>query len=491
MTRRILLFIFLAVHLSIGYARQTPKQSIAHSNSRPNVLFITIDDMNDWISIFDPANPIRTPNLEKLAKRGVFFSRAYASSPSCNPSRASFLTGTRPHKTGIYGNKSDWRAALPKAETIQQYFMKNGYYSAGAGKIFHHHWDGAFHDNASFDDFQPMPDIYPDAPMPTKKLNGLEWWGTKNSDWGAWPLKAQDAVDYKTASYAESFLAKGHDRPFFLSIGIFRPHMPFFSPPENIAQYQKTAGPVMPAVKKDDWNDLPSGATKLMEENKWFWQGIEKAMTEDPKTWQTMVTGYQAAATFADQQIGRVLDALEKSPYQNNTIIVLLSDHGYHLGEKQHLEKFALWEKTTHIPFIWVAPGQIAPGTTIDKPVDLTTVYPTLIDLCRLQKKNDLDGLSLMPLFKNPKADFPPALMTYMKGNHAIRTGRWRYIQYEDGTEELYDHSGDSNEWTNLADKKDLQQIKEGLKKYIPKESADPVKDMIRPKNTSNKVAKP
>src|SRR5690606_21366512 len=163
-------------------------------NSKPNVLFIAVDDLNDWITLFDPRNPIRTPNIERLAAKGALFTHAYCSSPACNPSRASLLTGKRPHKTGIYGNKSDWRGALPEAETIQQYFMKPGYYSAGAGKIFHHHWDGAFHDTASFDDFQPMPDTYPDSPIPDKKLNGFEWYGSKNTDWGAWPLEETDAV---------------------------------------------------------------------------------------------------------------------------------------------------------------------------------------------------------------------------------------------------------------------------------------------------------
>ncbi len=449
-------------------------------DAKPNVLFIAVDDLNDWITLFNNRNPIRTPHLERLASKGVFFTHAYCSSPACNPSRASLLTGTRPHKTGVYGNKSDWRKALPDAETIQQYFMKHGYYSAGAGKIFHHHWDGAFHDTASFDDFLPMPDGYPDSPIPAKKLNGFEWYGSKNTDWGAWPLEEEDALDYKTASYAVDFLGKAHEKPFILSVGIFRPHMPGYSPSRYREQYP-VEGAVMPEVKADDWDDLPSGAVKLMQPSRWFWQGLERAMGEDPEAWADMVTSYQAAASFADAQIGRVLDALENSAHAANTIIVLWSDHGYHVGEKQHMEKFALWEKTTHIPFIIVAPGQVTPGTKVHAPVDLTTVYPTLIDLCGLEKKDDLDGVSLLPLLQDVDIPFPPALMTYLQGNHAVRTERWRYIQYADGTEELYDHTKDPHEWHNLVDDDQYARTLDSLKNFVPQQSATAVADMERP----------
>lgn len=445
---------------------------------KPNVLFIAVDDLNDWISLYDAENPIKTPNMERLAARGVFFRHAYASSPSCNPSRTSLLTGTRPHKTGVYGNKSDWRKALPNVETIQQYFMKHGYYSAGAGKIFHHHWDGAFHDSASFDDFLSMPDTYPDSPMPETKLNGFEWYGSKNTDWGAWPLDETEAVDFKTADYARDFLSRSHDRPFFLSVGIFRPHMPFFAPSKYREQYPLSDA-VMPEINDRDWDDLPTGAGNLMKPTRWFWEGMERALQENPQSLAEMVVSYQAAASFADAQIGRILDALEQSPYADNTVIVLWSDHGFHLGEKQHIEKFALWEKTTRVPFVIAAPG-IAPGT-VDAPVDLTTVYPTLVDICNLPPKDELEGLSVMPLIDNPDSVFPPALMTYMPGNHAIRTTRWRYIRYADGSEELYDHTQDEHEWTNLANDGRYREIIDSLSTFLPLENAEMVDDMVMP----------
>ena len=171
-------------------------QSMAQSTQKPNVLFITIDDMNDWTTVFDKNNPIKIPNIEKLADRGVFFSKAYCSSAACNPSRASVMTGTRPHKTGIYGNKSDWRGALPKIKTMQRHFKENGYFVCGSGKVFHHHKDWAYHDNASFHDYLMMSI---NEPYPEEKLNGLEWYGSRNTDWGAWPDDIKKTADYRTA----------------------------------------------------------------------------------------------------------------------------------------------------------------------------------------------------------------------------------------------------------------------------------------------------
>ena len=446
---------------------------------KKNVLFLVIDDLNDWISVLDEKNPIKMPNLEKLAAKGVLFKNAYCSSPSSNPSRVAVLTGIRPNNSGVYGNKSDWRAAMPDVLTIQQYFMQNGYESYGAGKVFHHHWDGAFHDKASFIDFLLMPKTYPDSPMPAKKLNGLENYGSKNTDWGVYPLDEKNAVDYNSAMYGVKFLSKKHAKPFFLSIGIFRPHMPFFCPKEYFDLYSDNC--VMPMRFDGDTIDLPSGAKSLLRENSWFWSGMEEAIKANPESWINMVRAYQACATFADKQIGRILEALENSEYKENTIIVLWSDNGYHLGEKNHIEKFALWEKATHVPYIIVANDIIKPGTIINKPVDLMTIYPTLIDLCKLKKKDDIEGISLLPLINDPTIELPPALSTYMSGNHALRTERWRYIRYVDGSEELYDHFNDPNEWNNLANKKEYEEVIKSLRYFLPKHDAPPVKDMKMP----------
>ncbi|SFK90266.1 Arylsulfatase A [Porphyromonadaceae bacterium KH3CP3RA] len=444
------------------------------SMEKPNVLFITIDDMNDWTTVFDKNNPVKTPNIDRLAARGAFFSKAYCSSPASNPSRASVMTGTRPHKTGIYGNSSDWRGALPQVKTIQRYFKENGYFVCGSGKVFHHHNDWAFHDNASFHEFLMM-DI--NEPYPDKKLNGLDWYGSRNTDWGVWPEDITKTADYRTVEYAIQKLDQKFDQPFFLNAGIYKPHSPFFVPQEFFDKYP-SKDIVMPEIPDNDLDDLPEGAKKLMASSDWFWEGMIKAQKQDADAYKNYVQAYKACASFADAMIGKIIDALDKSSYRNNTIIVLWSDHGFHLGEKQHFEKFMLWEKTTHIPFIIIAPGVTRPYTIVSKPVDMTTIYPTLCELCGLEIPAQADGFSLVPLLKDETVSVPPALMTYMKGNHAVRTERWRYIQYADGSEELYDHKNDPYEWQNVAGDRKNNTIIENLKKFIPKENAEQVPDL-------------
>ncbi len=456
-----------------------PLANYAQSFEKPNVLFITIDDMNDWTSVFDKNNPIKVPNIEKLAQRGAFFTNAYCSSPACNPSRASVMTGTRPHKTGIYGNSSDWRNALPKTKTIQRYFKENGYFVCGAGKIFHHHDDWAFHDNASFHEYLMMS---VNEPYPDQKLNGLDGYGSRNTDWGAWPDDIRKTADYRTAEYAIQKLQQEFDQPFFLNVGIYKPHSPFFAPQQYFDQYPAEKLQ-MPEFLSNDTDDLPVGAGNLLKSTDWFWEGMQKAKSENPDAHRDYVRAYQACASFADDMIGTILNALDKSRYRDNTIIVLWSDHGFHLGEKEHFEKFALWEKTTHIPFILVVPGLTKPGTVVCNPVDMTTVYPTLSELCSLSIPKHTDGFSLVSLLKNPKVDIPPALMTYMKGNHAVRTEKWRYIQYADGTEELYDEENDSNEWHNVAEMPENKVVVEKLKEFIPTSSVDQVPDLVVPGN--------
>lgn len=450
--------------------------------SKPNVLFIALDDLNDWIRLLDPQAPIRTPNLERLARRGLLFTRAYCASAACNPSRTAILTGLRPTTSGVYGNKTDWRRALPDAVTLPQHFKAHGYRSLGAGKIFHHHYGGAFHDRASFDDFQLMPDP-PDAPMPRKKLNGLSKYGNHNTDWGPWPADESEAVDVRSANYVTRTLKQNHDRPFFLAAGIFRPHMPFFAPQRYFDLYPAKSV-TMPYTWEHDLDDLPPGANTLLQGKKWFFNGLMRAEDKSPGTWKASVRAYQASASFADAQVGRILDALEGSPYADNTIIVLWSDHGFHLGEKEHWEKFALWEKTNHVPFIVVAPGVTRPGSRCHTPVSLIDIYPTLVELCGFDTKTGLDGRSLVPLLKDPQAEWKrPALMTYQRGNHAVRDPRWRYIRYADGSEELYDHHSDPHEWRNLAgDPKHADTIAR-LKAWLPENEALPAPDMPKRKS--------
>ncbi len=459
------------ISASIEFIKK-PKQA----TSKLNVLFLAVDDLNDWISLYN--GPIKTPNLERLAKRGVLFSRAYCSSPACNPSRASIMTGLRPSTTGVYGNKTDWRKALPDVVTIPQHFMAHGYWTEGAGKIYHHHYNNAFHDDASFHRFFKLrTDPYPD-----QKLNKItNWIGGRGGgptsqpfDWGAWPKDEKQTPDAQTVDYAINFLDEKHEKPFFFAAGIFRPHSPWYAPLEYFKRYPLKKL-VMPELFEDDLNDLPAGALKMLEQGKPF---IYKTIVGNNQL-KEAIQAYQACATFADFQIGRILDALESSDYKENTVIVLWSDHGFHLGEKKHWEKFALWEKSNRTPFIISAPNITNAGAICERPVSLLDIYPTLIELCDLNPRSDLDGISLMPLLKNPDQEWDrPAVMTYGKGNHAVRSQRWRYIRYSDGSEELYDHFSDPNEWFNLAGKPEFEHTIEKLRKWLPEKNADPAVDM-------------
>ncbi len=457
---------------------------LAAPAARPDVLFIAVDDLNDWITLLDPAAPIATPNLERLARRGVSFTRAYAASPACNPSRAALLTGRAPASTGIYGNAADWRAALPDAVTLPQAFMRAGYRAEGAGKIFHHHFGGAFHDAASFHEFLPMPNP-PDAPMPASKLNQLSGYGTANTDWGAWPKNEADALDVRSVDWCIDRLRRERAAPLFLACGLFRPHMPFFVPPRWLERYP-AGQTTMPALQDDDLADVPAGGKALLAPDAGrFWRGMAHSEKLRPGSWREAVRHYQAAATFADAQIGRLLDALEATPRGRRTIIVLWSDHGYQLGEKDAWEKFTLWEKATRIPFIVVAPGLAPAAATCSRPVTLLDLYPTLAELAGLAAPAGLEGRSLVPLLRDPATAWDrPAVMTYQRGNHAVRSDRYRYIRYANGDEELYDHTTDPHEWTNIAARPDLAAVKRDLARWLPQHDAPPVKDMPRPRRT-------
>ena len=447
---------------------------------RPDVLFIAVDDLNDWITLLDPSAPIKTPHLQRLAGRGVSFNRAYAASPACNPSRAAILTGRAPANTGAYGNAADWRTAMPDAITLPQAFMRAGYRVEGAGKIFHHHLGGAFHDSASFHEFLPMPNP-PDAPMPRQKLNQLPGYGTANTDWGAWPAQEADALDVRSVDWCIERLGRERTEPLFLACGLFRPHMPFFVPPRWLERYP-AEDVKLPLLRSDDLADIPAGGLALQATSAGgFWRGMLESESVRRGSWREAVRHYQAAATFADGQIGRLLDALEATPRGRQTIVVLWSDHGYQLGEKDSWEKFTLWEKATRVPFIVVAPGITPAGNICGRPVTLLDLYPTLVELAGIPATARLDGHSLLPLLRDPSAAWDrPAVMTYLRGNHAVRSERYRYIKYANGDEELYDHADDPHEWTNLAPRPEFAALKAEHARWLPRYDAPPVPDLRR-----------
>ncbi len=442
---------------------------------RRDVLFIAVDDMNDWTTLFDESNPIQTPNLKRLAARGAFFSKAYCAVPACNPSRTAILTGLSPVTSGVYSNSQSWKQLLPDVVTLPQYFGQQGFTTKGGGKIFHHGGAGTDRvDNPSFEEFFKLR-IHSGKPQSNyngyhrgdRNIGGL---ASPGWDWGVHDVDKQ--TDEYTVEYASKALeSESRDRPLFLAAGIFRPHLPFWAPPESFTRYpfDKVQLPPRP---NGDLDDVPPLGVKMSRTESFIFDNGIKPPVDRPGSLRKMVQCYQAAASFADEIVGRLIDQLDKTGRTDNTIIVLWSDHGYHLGDKNAAVKFTLWEKANHVPFIIIAPGVTKAGTVIDRPVSLLDIYPTLVDLAGLTKKDGLDGVSLVPLLEDSKTEWDrPAVMTQGRGNHAVRSDRWRYIRYSDDTEELYDHENDPWEHTNLASDPEHASVIAEHRKWLPKAS--------------------
>ncbi len=424
---------------------------------RPNVLFIAVDDLNDWVGCLGGHPQARSPNIDRLAARGVLFRNAQCAAPACNPSRAALLTGIRPSTSGVYHNPQPWRPAMPEAVTLPQHFMAHGYHVAGSGKIFH----GRYDDPASWEEYWPSKSrSRPGDPMPKNRpLNGIP--KTAHFDWGPVEAKDEDMADWQVAEWGCKKLAQTYDQPFFLAVGIFRPHLPWYVPPKYFEKFPPE-DVILPKVKKTDLDDVPDVGRRMARP-----QGDHKKVVETDN-WPRAVSGYLASIAFADACVGRVLEALDASPHAGNTIIVLWGDHGWHLGEKLHWRKFALWEEAAHAPLMIAGPG-IPKGATCTRPVSLMDIYPTLVDLCGLGPNDRLEGRTLRPLIEKPDAEWePPALTTHGRNNHSLRSERWRYIRYHDGSEELYDHQADEMEWTNLAGDPEYDDVKKRLARYLP-----------------------
>jgi arylsulfatase A-like enzyme len=433
----------------------------------PHVLFIAVDDLNDWIGPLGGHPDVKTPNLDRLASLGITFTNAHCPAPLCNPSRASLMTGLRPSTSGIYTNEQPWRESprLRDAVTLPQHFRAHGYRAIGGGKIYH----GKFMDPASWDTYFPSQsqDRPPDPLPPGRPLNGIPH--TAHFDWG--PVDAADAemADMKVAEWAAGELSRDQDGPLFLACGISKPHLPWYVPQKYFDLYPLESI-TLPTINENDLDDVPPAAVHIAKPN-----GDHRKVLEHDQ-WRQAVQGYLASISFADAVLGRILDAYDASPWKDNTVIVLWSDHGWHLGEKLHWRKFSLWEEATRNALVIVAPGVTTPGSRSDQAVDLMGVYPTLTELCGLPERAGIEGASLVPLLRKPDAERKrPALTTFGQGNHSIRTERWRYTRYNDGGEELYDHSDDPLEWTNLATRPEYTAIKKELAQWLPKHNAAPV----------------
>ncbi|MGE9291364.1 MAG: sulfatase [Puniceicoccales bacterium] len=428
---------------------------------RPNVLFIAVDDMNDWVGALEDDEAALTPHMDSFAESGELFTRAYCSSPACNPSRTSLLTGLGPATTGIYLNDQPWRRHMPDVVTLPQLFRENGYRSTGLGKIYHNRYNG---DKKSWDRYQSFGHgIWPEEPV--EKIYPAKG----QFDWGAIDVADEEFGDYNCSIAAEEFLNSPQQEPFFLAVGFIRPHLPFFAPQRFFDQYPDE-DVVFPEVLEDDFDDLPPAGVAMA--NKFRGRNFD-FIEDNEEVMRSMLKAYRACISFTDEQVGRVIDALQNSPYADNTIVVLWSDHGFHMGEKHRISKYTLWEESNRVLLVFRVPGLTEPGTVSHRTVSLLDLYPTLAELCGLEAPDVLEGRSLVPLLQDPDLAWPyPALSTNFEGNHAVRSERYRYIRYQDGSEELYDHETDPNEWTNLAGDPAYTEIIEELSLFIPQSDA-------------------
>lgn len=440
--------------------------SLTIAAEKPNILMIAIDDQNDWIGYMGGHPNAKTPNIDALAATGTAFTNAHCQSPLCNPSRTSLMLSKRPGSTGIYGLRP-WFRDLPEfadLETLPQYLRRNGYRTYTAGKIYH----GGYGRKApkEWDVIGPpaTPKPFPEKPMVDSPS------GHKLMDWGLFPHKDEEKGDYIIASWAADQLDQmPKDKPFFLSAGFFLPHVPCFAT-EKWFDLHPESETQLPIIKRDDRKDTPRFSWYL------HWKLPEPRLEflEDADEWMNLTRSYLACTTFVDDQVRRVMEALDRNGLRENTIVVLWSDHGWHIGEKEITGKNTLWDDGTRVPLVFAGPG-VTGGQVCAQPAELLDIYPTLVDLVGLPKKGGLEGRSLLPQLKDAATKREhPAITTHNAGNHGIRSENWRYIIYADGSEELYDMKSDPNEWTNLAGDSQYADIIAEHRKFIPQNDRQP-----------------
>ncbi|MES2598536.1 MAG: sulfatase [Verrucomicrobiota bacterium] len=455
---------------------------------KPNILFIAIDDQNDWIGHLGGHPMAKTPNIDKLAARGTTFTNAHCNMPLCNPSRTSLMLGLRPTTTGIYG-LSPWFRTLPQWKdrvALPQHFANHGYLTAATGKVYHggngggggkgkgkKAKDKAVVTKTETPEFQVTAPYGGVGTKPPKKLIGDTPMGNNGlMDWGVWPLDNDDTGkgDYQVASWtAEQIKSAPKDKPFFIAAGFFLPHVPCYATQKWFDLYPDDDS-VLPKIIENDRADTPRFSWYLH----WSLPEPRLKWAKENNQWRNLVHSYLACTSFVDSQIGRLLTALDEAGVADNTIVVIWGDHGWHLGEKEITGKNSLWDRGTKVPLIFAGPG-VKSGQRCNQPAELLDIYPTLIDLAGVTKRDDLEGLSLLPQLQDAVTKRErPAITSHNQGNHGIRSEKWRYIHYADGSEELYDMVSDPNEWTNVASKAENAAIIEEHKKWLPKIDVPP-----------------
>lgn len=436
---------------------------VAAEDKHPNVMLIAVDDLNDWIGCLGGNPQVKTPSIDRLASKGVLFTNAHCQAPICNPSRASIMTSLYPGTTGIYFNSGNIEDSPETGNNVllTRRFEKEGYYVIGAGKLYHA-GDQKYMTNyaGNFGGFGPYPkEKFTSFP-------GIPAW-----DWGIYPERDDQMPDYMIADWGVKQLKKSYDQPLFLGLGFYRPHVPLYVPKKWFDLYPEVTTR-LPDVNQQDLIDISQYAIKMTH---------LKYITDPPhpyhewmlehNQWRNFVRSYLASISFVDQQIGRIMDAYENSSFKDNTYIVLFGDNGFHLGEKEAWAKQTLWEESTRVPMIIVGPG-IPAGKVCKKPVQLMDIYPTLLELTEHAADPKHEGHSFATLLSDTEADWPyMALSCFGPGNFTIRSERYRYIHYNDGSEEFYDHSNDPNEWNNQISKPELAVIINKHRAVLPEMS--------------------
>jgi len=467
-------------------------------SSRPNVLFIACDDMNDWVGFLKGHPDTRTPNMDRLAKRGIIFNRAYCASPICGPSRAAVLTGLKPETSGVYNNQGTYVDKVPNAVTLPKFFKNNGYFVMGAGKINHamgcvipdnyHEFGpdaGAIGGPFTWEELNMNPgkkvkrkdiagisddiksgitkNIYPGKEIArgtlkhTLPLNGIDNRtdrpanGYNTFDWGPVSVTDNEMPDGKMAAWAEKKLKNHYTVPFFMAVGFYRPHQPWYAPAKYFKPFEGRQLSLPPTIA----NDLGDCGEAARQYSHYPWSGSFATVLKH-KQWQDAIRGYLASIHFVDAQVGRLLDALDNSPYADNTIIVLWSDHGWELGEKEHWGKHSPWEGSMRVPMVIVPPkNQKLPSKKSDAFASLLDLYPTLADMCGLKVPKNLDGKSLSPVIKGSETKVRDHIVTTLgRSTFCIRKENLKLIRYYDGSEELYDLGKDPHEFSNIIDNK-------------------------------------
>jgi len=435
----------------LGFALLVSLFSFSLASAKPNVLFISVDDMNNWISLLENYPGIKTPNIERLAKQGVLFKEAHTASAVCNPSRFSVLSGLLPSSTSVYDKKSIVESLVREKQFkfIMDYFKEASYHLEGSGKIFHT-GSNIHYDWNKYKRFKKKKH--------TQHLNGIQDFTGSFFDWGVYEGDELDIIDVKLVDEAADFFQKKHSKPFFLAVGIHNPHLPWIVPQRFFDLY--------PIEKIDlnyvagDNSDLPRAALEFINLDD------DKVMPSDEAR-KEATQAYLAMLSFTDELVGKIMDSLESSKYLDNTIVVFWSDHGLHLGEKKHWRKSTLWREATHVPLIFVTPEtRKNGGLVVDKPVGFVDILPTTLELCDLEPDDGLDGHSLKPLIEGDTSWDYPAVTIMRPYNVSIHYKNWHYIQYKNYEEELYDYVNDRNDLKNLATDPAYSTVLEELRKF-------------------------